>query len=613
MGSNISISEAQKEEVLMRRRDAIISEIYNCFFSADDPSQVTMIDIFNALMLLVQTSIMFVLVPFDKNKQTISDNPAEYIKFYQHPINQGKIEEAVRQAKKDNAFFEIFGVMDKRLIVLQTSGGASHADSFHLTVLQPRDKIGEDICGYQLGKILDKNVYSTRFGDSFLSNIQKIVSDCKNFTMKKEYERLPKENKKEYDSLFEKFKDSLEKGYSLLGIKYDGVINQAYKKSEKSLNFIHELNKSTDNKKISLSLPNFLLFVRNYSCIDEEPRDRYYNYDLCILICEKQESDIREYFNKLNANKNYYFHSYEKKLENTEKHYQNILKEVHSDFWDKLEKSKIDVILKALKSPFKEGSYSMSDPCFMSGLIQFRDLKINGGIHRSLHEYGNSPPAYKKLSEGKKEELLRIVAVYYLFLGMASYIKEDALEDIEEKDIYPSVMLCPVTVGGAVFGVMSYVTFKGDSEAKTVMEYSAAWRQNYHMFSAGHRRFKRNVRNYMWRSYVVFISYLFGEQVKLTNENRNYDICIFRENLNKKLELLTRFFSFSGVQIDFKVIEKGDTGDNILSFGDIDTVIFHANKSFFSTPYGLEKPIRFVNIEEIKQRIKDEFVLGFNR
>lgn len=602
-------SNAQKakiETVLTRRRDAIISEIYNSFFSADDPERVSMFDILNRLMLLVQTAVMFVIVEYDEKEETILDK--DYINFNQHPFHLDLIKEKITEAKKKGNFFEIFGVKDRRLIVLLANQDAAstHSNKYTFKPLSPIEEFdindtNQVIC-YQLKKVLSKDVYEERFGVKFLNFLQHVVTECQPTKMESIYSQLPEKDFDDYTNLHRDFIRSLEREHEKLGLKYDGAVNQAYKKSEKSLDKIPEFGSDLE-KNSNLKLPNFLFFVRNYSC-DKEKRHEYYNYGLQILVCEKQEEAIKLYLKRLSEIENQKSRYTSESNFKAESKYKQIGLAVNEDFWIKIRNQEgIDSLIDILKYPFQPGSYSMADPVFMSGIMHFRAVSVDGGLHRSLYDYKENIPRYEDLKQYKKNEILRIVLVYYLFLGMARNKNDGDL----------SVMLCPVSIGGRVFGVMSYVTFKSNNTNENnefVVQYSASWRQNYHMYISGHRRFKRNLRAYLWESYVVFISYVFSQEVRKFSNDKNSKISDFQSGLNKKFELLTRFFSFTCIRGIFK--KSGNNGNVTSIFGSVDLEITHnIDKDHFFSVFGSPKNLdRFVSVDKIKRRIHDEFHLG---
>ncbi len=550
------------QEVLDRRSDAIFSSIFE-LFCYDDPEQVSLIDILNRLMLLLQTSAMFVLAEYDPATKTIKGEEGSYINFNPYPEHQEKIKEAIKKATKGKAFFKIFGIENRRLLVfLSNQDKVPTGDlAYSFSVLSEKsykksDKTHRDhrIFSYLLTKVLNGAEYRNRFGNNFLLNAQHVVNKCSGFKIEQKNITIPD---KEYKQFHLDFINGLEKDYHGYGMKHGGVIDKVYRKSEKSLRMI---SGNSDNRSISShDLANFLFFLRDYS--GETQRSHpIYSYGLRVLICSKQEEHIRRYFQYLRDNKdlkhlkNWYT---DKILTKGNTDYKNIGKAVNDAFWGKIENGNFDYLIRILKTRFRNATYSMSDPVF-SGIIHFRNPCVNGGLHRSLPEDKRNY-SYGQLEDVDIEELLRLVIVHYLFLGMARSSGSDLNNNF-------MVMLCPVSIGGRIIGVMGYVTSNTNKKNLNdikVHEYSYSWRQNFHVYSSLHNRFKRNLRAKFWQFYVrtVFNMYVntlrdMNTQEYIANESddktRGKKIISYMEkNMNRRLGFLTRFFGYSGICVNY--------------------------------------------------------------
>lgn len=617
MDTELDFIDNAYKAVLDRRRDAIIGDIYDLFFSVDEPNQVSIFDILNRLMLLLQAPAMFVLAEYDNKTKTIKDKEGSYANFNPHPRHKEKIEAKIKEAKEGKVFFDIFGAKNRRLLVLISNQGevGSHDDSFEFTLLHPDMKKGEDdqhkIFSFQISQVLNGATYQDRFGTHFLAHLQNVVKDYESSDFESKFVPLTVGSEDEYTDLYNEFIDALTNEHTKLGLKHDGIINKAYKKSEKSLEKMPEFSDS-DLEANKLKLPNFLFFIRDYSGIEERRED--YNYGLRILICKRQEEAIRDFFKSLRDNgaitkESYISESFKKKDEK----YRAIGTKINNVFWNCLKTdTRIEYLIKVLKHEFRKGSYSMSDPVFMSGIIQFRSISVNGGLHRSLKD---SSRTYKDLNNEKKRELLRVVIVYNLFFAMARKTDKD-----QDRDL--SVMLCPVSIGGRVLGVVSYVTLKElpPSEIHSlntkVFEYSTRWRQNYHIYSSTHRRLKRNLRAYFGEAYVVFLSYVYSMTLRKFMHEKNMSMKSFEQELNDKFEYLTKFFSYTGISCSFE--KRGVKGNVIPLFEDVVLRLMHTKStekkpdSFFSVFPGYESGSdlsRFVDIDKITKRIIDEYSL----
>lgn len=625
--------------VLTRRSDAIFSSIYE-LFCFDDPDQISLTDIINRLMLLIQTPATFVLAKFDTETNTIKDEKNSYINFNPYPKHDEKIRDAIKEAKLSKYFFTIFGVTDYRLLVFLTNQKETPTDNrdYNFTVLSNKydmQHIDERIFSFQLNSVLNGEEYENRFGKNFLSRLQSVVYNYiyqwEGFKQESKEITTPSD-KSEYKYWYKNFLKGLSNDYHGYGIRYDGVIDKIFKKYEKSLKMISANNSDSDELK-SDKLTNFLFFIRDYSGYTQR-KHPVYPYGLRLLICSKQEEDIKKYFKNLKENvKNddslKYWYT-EKIKGDTD--YKAIGKEVNDRFWGMLtnDEDKFGELIEILKGRFKNTTYSMTDQVFISGIIHFRNPSVNGGLHRSLPE-DKIGCRHDDLSLDEQNELLRLVIVHYLFLGMSG------VSQAHESNFM--VMLCPVSIGGRILGVTGYVTSNSSDKKEInemdVWEYSHTWRQNFHAYSSAHYRLKRVLREHMWKFYVrtVFKMYVesLEDAISCINKEPYCNLtyaeqeCIailhMEETLNRLLGYLTRFFSYNGISV--KCFRNSDNviisfpnfkKPNAATISDYMYIIFyidgkeHKNHSFFSVFPGYcneEYPKYFVNIPEIAMTISD--------
>jgi hypothetical protein len=619
-------TEAQRKSLQVRRQDAITSSIYELFVSVDDPDQISVLDIFNRLMLLLQSACMFVLVEYNPKTKKVKRDRKKCKVFNPHPLHQEAIYRAIKDADEDN-FIEIFGSETYRLLVLlpDQDRTASHHRNYAFKPIGESDK-------EQTRNVLDKNIYLERFDIDVLDALKKIVNNCRGLTEIQENTKTTVGEIEDFKDIKEKFKidedkdykywyedffikslESRQRGYDL---PHDGVLDKAYKKSRRSLSY-------QGSGYIEPELANFLFFLRDYS-VDGLKRADNYDFGLRILLCSKQEQDIRSYLVRLAAQDN--LKTWYRDLIGDETNpYYKTSAAANGDFWSKLEqvkkehtrKTALDNLIRIIKKPLGKNSYSMAEQIFLSGIIHFRNPSVNAGLHRCIPDIGIEKE-YKDLDQ---DEILRVVIVHYLLLGMAhsfGELEEKISSNSTHKKSF-SAMLAPISIGGRILGVLSYVTEKDKSNKAdaSVAELSRPWRKNFHIYMATHKRIKRHLRTYLWQFYVVTVFHMYYDSaMKVMNiKEGTYDDV--QDILNLRLSYIDRFFSYNSIRCEIKqtnVIDgrfPNSLGVTWGQIGDDHVMPFTVKETarLFSFYPGIEqnKLSRFVDLPEIAVKISDAF------
>lgn len=617
-------TEPQREALYARRRDAIISSIYELFLSVDDPNQISVLDVFNRLMLLLQSACMFVLVKYDQKTGTIIHDQNGYKIFNPHPLHQQKIRDAIKDADEGD-FIAIFGSKKYRLLVLLANQDhkASKDGGYNF---EPIDKFDQE----QTKNVLDEKTYQERFGPDLLEALKQIVDECKGLvsanTRKSKVNVDYGEIEDIYDykywhKFFIKGLESRQHGYDLPD---DGVIDKAYKKSRSSLAYQYSQQSKPE-------LANFLFFLRDYSD-DNLRRAGYYDFGLRILLCSVQERDIRDFLIELKRQDNLKFW-YSNLITDKDNPYFNIGKEANKRFWEiliSIEKEKeeerrkkecpnsndgcpnLNKLIDIIKKPLGKNSYSMAEPTFLSGIIHFRNPSVNAGLHRCIPD-SQIEKGYYGLD---KDEILRVVIVHYLLLGMAHSFDELKKNSYDEKNF--SAMLAPISIGGRILGVLSYVTEKSKDKDSTanIAELSSPWRKNFHIYTATHKRIKRHLRTYFWQFYVAMVFLMYYKTI-LDVENTKGDYEDIENILNIRLSYIDRFFSYNSINCKIKEEDsrvrdlfpnkKLPTWGRISSDRIIDFSVGEAGRFSFYQGVDQSKLSRFVDLSEIAIKISNAY------
>jgi hypothetical protein len=607
------------QQVIDRQIDSIVGEIYGMFFSASHPDDVSFHDILNRVMLLLQAPVTFVLCKKDKNTR----NKNEIYRFNSHPFHQSDISEALIDAKLANQLFPLF----------ETDESLINNDKYYLLVLLVENHDIEPTCDakfiplspkykhedfnkehyilvYKLLKIFDGNLYKARFDVSFLEKLKCVLAKYDTLKKLEENEDFNKqgilnEDKLEYDKEYGYFEKSLKEDRNEYQLLNHGVIDKVYKKSRDILLF----NRNKEEK----FLANFILFMREFDgtkrCNDG------YDYNLRIVICSEQESDIKEYLKWLKNNKKDREWYVKKNFpEGKKSKYYNLAIQINDYFWKKIDQGDegIESIIFNIGKPFGETCYSMVDPCFKNGIVNFRNPSVNGGLHRAkkFNDEELESINYESLSIGVvKNDLLRIVVVHYLMMGMAKGMAKDS-------DNYSDnfrVMLAPLEIGGRIPAVIGYVTEHTNSlklpdtfNKDDVINFSKNWRDCFHIYSDLYtRRLKRDMRSYFWQLYIKMIARICTD-IFLNFSNTNPAKSFL--SLNKRLEFLTKFFSFSGISFSFKRQQNNEPmGTNVVKLSNNYILILRNESSSFPSALGrIIKNDKFIDEYEIVSRINIE-------
>lgn len=661
VSTNNQSTDDQIKALYARRQDAIISSIYELFLSVADPKQVYVLDIFNRLMLLLQSPCMFVLVKYDQEKKATDLHHEDCKIFNPHPLHQDNIRRAIRNIKDNDDFIEIFGSNTYRLLVLSSNQNNRESDK---EIFKPVSKIDRG----QIQFVLGTETYIERFGKEVLNSLRNIVDNCQGLTPQERisgyneifsgYEKFGLVSQQEdYNKWYKYFIEGLESKRTGYDLPDDGVIDKAYKKSRSSL--AHRFGQKEPE------LANFLLFLRDYSRPDLKRSAGKYNFGLRILLCSKQEEDIRLFLVRLAGQKNL-APWYRGLITNKRNPYFGIGKNANEDFWGKLqairknlsekidekileayiqgnetytpeelkelvvavnESDELTALIKIIKKPLGDNTYSMAEPTFLSGIIHFRNPSVNAGLHRCIPR-NEIEKGYDGLDH---DEILRVVIVHYLLLGMAKSFNDLSENDKSNKTFF-SVMLAPISVGGRVLGVLSYVTEKDkykeitkeEKYKSSIATLSRSWRNNFHTYMATHKRIKRHLRTYFWEFYVALVFRMYYDSVSKVKEYRKTHSDEDEKKLyehvknifNIRLSYIDRFFSYNSISCELKADNvaklypnRNAQGESQIGKNTWMIISVEDEARYFSVYQGIDqkKLGRFVDRDEIAIKISNVY------
>lgn len=555
-GSVFCDEENYYMDVVNRHIDAVAGSIFGIFFSADTIEKISFHDILNRVMLLVQAPILFILC---KKEHGVIKEKYHFSRDTLHePEISECIDKAIHGENHDDSkyLFNLFD-SDYYMIVIYSYGQNTRptedAGQEYQFIPLPNDAStlpSHTLLIKKLQRIFDGKLYSSRFGDVVLSQLNQVLE-------KYDYIKDNDTNSKckkgctsyfdDYKLWHNKFIRSLERDATLLRIPRDdiigsGVIDKVYIKSRFGL-----LLGAADEIP---ELPNFLLFMRNYSGTVRRRGEKFsHNYEIRIIVCSQQEKDFRRYFESLSRmpdKQGMYIESFE---ENNS--YIELAKQANDKFWSLIENRKEngisghDILLNIIRKPFIDESYSVSDPVFRTGIINFRNPSINGGLHRA-YKIDNNFRGFDRLDKSIQDSILRIVAVHYIFRGMTTRKNKDM-----------RIMLCPVELHSRILAVVGYVTTSADAHYSDsddisdldIKTFSENWRNSYHTFIDLYVRLKRNMRSFLWQLYIQMVSQVCAYSI---NECADADELEDVESvINQRLILLSCFFSYPNVVITF--------------------------------------------------------------
>lgn len=214
-------------------------------------------------------------------------------------------------------------------------------------------------------------------------------------------------------------------------------------------------------------IPNMMLmfrtFTRTQSRFDNEST-KGYDYDVSIIIPSadvsntqltkndetrhlSQHTDLRRYLQSLD--KDAFLSSRRFCNYGLNKSNSFLYEELDNWFWDTLANDEgIERIIQIIRSWVGSGTRSFTDPVFASGLMQIRFPFEQGGLRR-VHGALNASNL-DQIEGAQRIDLYRIVAAYYILLGMAPASPPTAVQNL-------ALVQLPIEVGGTVWGVACYV------------------------------------------------------------------------------------------------------------------------------------------------------------
>lgn len=579
-----------------------VEAIYTGMFSGPSPASISFRHVLSRIMILLQEPVTFILFKKDN-----TGNREEVYRANKHKRHRKYIDVAITKAREsadESYFFNAFG-MGYELLCLIAETNKQGFYEFDLLKVEERPPQKErwSIASYKLRCILEIKQFGI-YGERFYADLKGALDRCVDISdapsellsvqsaeAKNRFSNHWKAEKKE---AFGQFLLNLSENTSAYrGLSQYGVIDKVFSKLKDNLlaiaagGFIQ--NKKDGIERVQLT--NFILFARDYS----SPVQRHgndYDYQLQLIVCSRQQAEWENAFRlwalypDSSINRRSYLKLFENLTISADKQEEVKLvmesaRRVNDYFWALIDDGAPKDIINVMKAPFGSSARSMADPVF-DGVSYFRDPFSEGGIKRCFDPSKNFKETLQKelglLNEKSVvqvgnawADVLRVVACHYLFDAMTDPTRPN--EDpnpTKDKSDRLRIMLNPIEVGGRVWGVIGYLTqnhtINNQADRDGLTAYDLHWRQNYHVYQDVNSRVKKNLRADFLRLYEKTVASTFVRCLNTLHEvNKEYgsvEMLIPQETINDHLSILSCFFPYNSINIEFKIVESpGDTSE----------------------------------------------------
>lgn len=571
---------ADLKSTIDRQIDLTIEAIYASLFVGPSPKSVSFRHVINRVMILVQAPITFALLRSDGKRIN------EYYCFNKHVRHERLIKERIQEAiievdcsSNSSCLYRLFET-DFYLLVLDAHSpydfpiirrGMTEEDVFSQNLIY-----SIDIVKYKLRNIFSIERYSNHPG--FLDLIEKTMMRCNDGETK-----LKKKEKKHVGDpvVYKNFESSLLTNTTHYDLTGFGTFDRVFKKLNRNLIALF----SSESKNLcGDQITNFLFFSRDYydefGVLPYVRHGETYNYRIRILVCSDQRKEFVQYLKALkDVLLDYPDVVFNGFVERVPKHLKLMAMQANARFIKKLKDNQFQDILNIFGNHFSVHARSMADPVF-DGVVFFRDPFTLGGVDRCFtddennkYKLSNEIIDYNSLAEGRRDDALRVVICFYLFIKMAnlwrysdSEVERCPWHIDEEKMKSLRIMLVPMELGGKVWGVAGHITNGVSSDEfvtpNNVHDYAQGWLQNHHIFHGITERFKKNLRTYMGQLYEKMLGDVYAEAIQTALFARKNKVLLtysdFAGVANNKLLVLSSVFPYDLVQLKVEEVPNGE-------------------------------------------------------
>ncbi len=163
------------------------------------------------------------------------------------------------------------------------------------------------------------------------------------------------------------------------------------------------------------------------------------------------------------------------------------------EFWTILEKDDgIETFLDCLRAPVGRGARSLVDPSLNTGLIHVNKIFELGGLDRvPVSEY-QKIKSLGGFPEDVRADMLRIVILYYLFSGMASWSGPTGQYDPRNV----AAIIVPLKMRGATWAVTVHATYMDDAQEYFLND--NVWLSSFLLMTSSRRKNHEQFDTRLW-------------------------------------------------------------------------------------------------------------------
>lgn len=545
MTGNEDKTITSKDSFEFRRRVNLVRHsIYGVFLSSKNQEFVSIYQILNRILILLQQPVTFVFYEKIENKYKRINHEFMSDPFYRNDLYNNKTKELKIKGEKitcapeeitiggslkgkSNCFYCLFRVFDTEYylmvfrVVKKTNNLKKSNDKYteFQAILDEGDESITNTNSYI--RWCMKEILSLK--DFFHDNFKKSFKVAVEKTIKQLYsENTP--SSKSNNQKIEYDKDSVKDIEKRLGNIFSAYTKIGY--ATRLINSVPpegNMNSETGVSPVetqqevneSFSQPNIILFTRSFSVEADKSgkkwrRDGLYDYDvrLCIYSSESdentQEDDIKTIFKTMSeigmdaVHNQYKCEKYINRFEDEnsrvdgEKVFDEFLKILSQNSEASNKK-----ILEILKSPLGKNARSFSDPVFCSGLIHFRYPFARGGLERIDGKLFDENGEW---IEENKNDWLRVVIAHYYFEAIAPY--HEIKQKDENKNEQLALILIPVEVGSSTWGVLGHIVKTSAKDNDEIASGSEEWDAIYNFYEHIFQRVQRDLRQDLLKEYL---------------------------------------------------------------------------------------------------------------
>lgn len=493
-----------------RRIDLIRHSIYANILSSGDTYKLSFYRIINRICILVQLPICFLIYEDEGNKYVKSDkiltHDDEFFKklHESESIAKHSYKKTDISIAKNNSSGELFRIFETKYYVMVFYPN-------HNSIVEPNfinfDSVKSPSAANETISCAKDYIYYC-IRDVFS------VENTSNHTLSDRISELVEESINAVNRVTHKYKRLKAPKSTEYKIDENKIFSSIYQKHRDSILLSSKIIESKSQPKSKSSIPNIILYYRDYRRIRKNNalRSNKYNHNIKILICDEQKKDWLKSLNQIiknplpdaspqsiKLNKNHYLHyvydvendcpkvSMETYISAIEAYslFRNILMGNHIvSVGSESNLTGPDAIIKIIGEYFGDSTVSFADSVFNNKTVYFRKIFEGGGLDRV---------GFDNESNMLMNDKVRIVAAHYLLSDMV----DSEHSSSSKNSLY--VMLLPVQVSGTEWGVIGNVV---SINVERSYNDKAVWDHIYFLFESVAISIEKELRGSLRSSYI---------------------------------------------------------------------------------------------------------------